>query len=280
MSLHTSPEPLRPGTVALVGAGPGDPDLLTRRAASRLAEADLVLYDALIDPAVLELAASARRVYVGKRAGRHAVSQEFINRLLIRAAKRGQRVVRLKGGDPFVFGRGGEEALALARAGVPFEIVPGISSAIAAAELAGIPVTHRSVSAGFVVVSGHAEEAYRPVLESLEPRSATVVVMMGLRRIETIAGLLIERGWKPRTPAAVLLGAATADSDVWTVTLGDLKSGVDLADVETAGTIVIGDVVSIRAALVPSYVASGFSRASASLTDATKEGPQVRSVGL
>ena len=266
MSLQTGTESLRPGTVALVGAGPGDPDLLTRRAATRLAEADLVLYDALIDPAVLDLAASARRVYVGKRAGRHAVSQEFINRLLIRAARRGQRVVRLKGGDPFVFGRGGEEALALARAGVPFEVVPGISSAIAAAELAGIPVTHRSVAAGFVVVSGHAEDAYRPLLESLEPHSATVVVMMGLRQIERIAALLIERGWKARTPAAVLLGAATPESDVWTVTLGDLKTGVDLAEIETAGTIVIGDVVSIRAALVSSYVASGVSRTSASST--------------
>jgi uroporphyrin-III C-methyltransferase len=266
MSLHTSTDRLRPGTVALVGAGPGDPDLLTRRAATRLAEADLVLYDALIDPAVLDFASSARRVYVGKRAGRHAVSQEFINRLLIRAARRGQRVVRLKGGDPFVFGRGGEDAVALARAGVPFEIVPGISSAIAAAELAGIPVTHRSVSTGFVVVSGHVEEAYRPVLESLEPHSATVVVMMGLRQIERIAALLIDHGWKGRTPAAVLLGAATPDSDVWTVTLGDLKSGLDFADVETAGTIVIGDVVSIRAALVPAYVAPSFSSASASST--------------
>lgn len=251
MSLHSSTDSLRPGTVALVGAGPGDPDLLTRRAAKRLAEADLVLYDALIDPAVLDLASSARRVYVGKRAGRHAVCQEFINRWLIRAAGRGQRVVRLKGGDPFVFGRGGEEALALARAGVPFEIVPGISSAIAAAELAGIPVTHRSVSTGFVVVSGHAEEAYRAVLESLEPHSATVVVMMGLRQIERIAALLIDRGWKGRTPAAVLLGAATPDSDVWTVTLGDLRSGLDLTEAETAGTIVVGDVVSVRAALVP-----------------------------
>lgn len=250
MSLHASDGPLRRGMVALVGAGPGDPELLTRRAASRLAEADLVLYDALIDPAVLDLAPSARRVYVGKRAGRHAVSQEFINRLMIRAARRGHRVVRLKGGDPFVFGRGGEEALALASAGVPFEVVPGISSAVAAAGLAGIPVTHRSMASGFVVVSGHSEEAYRPILQSLEPHTVTVVVMMGLGRIEAIASLLVGQGWNAMTPVAVLLGAATSESEVWTVTLADLQRGVGLEDVSAPGTVVIGDVVDIRRGLV------------------------------
>ena len=251
MSLHADGGPLRPGTVALVGAGPGDPELLTRRAARRLAEADLVLYDALIDPAVLDLARSARRVYVGKRAGRHAVSQDFINRLLVRAARRGQRVVRLKGGDPFVFGRGGEEALALAAAGVPFEIVPGISSAVAAAGLAGIPVTHRSVASGFLVVSGHAEEAYRPILESVEPGSVTVVVMMGLGRMSAIASLLIERGWSPLTAAAVVFGAGTRSSDVWTLTLADLQRGVEIENDTVPGTVVVGSVVGIRAALVP-----------------------------
>jgi uroporphyrin-III C-methyltransferase/precorrin-2 dehydrogenase/sirohydrochlorin ferrochelatase len=250
MSLCTSGASFQPGTVALVGGGPGDPDLLTRRAAQRLAEADLVLYDALIDPRVLDLAASARKVYVGKRAGRHAVSQEFINRLLVRAAKRGQRVVRLKGGDPFVFGRGGEEALALARAGVPFEVVPGVSSAVAAAGLAGIPVTHRSIAAGFLVVSGHAEEAYRPALGSVAPNSVTVVVMMGLGRIKEIASLLLARGWSVTTPAAVLLGAATAKSEVWTLTLADLQQGIDVEDETLPGTVVIGGVVGIRAALV------------------------------
>ncbi len=249
MSLRVSDGPLAPGTVALVGAGPGDPELLTRRAERRLAEADLVLYDALIDPAVLDLAPRARRVYVGKRAGRHSVSQEFINKLLVRAARRGQRVVRLKGGDPFVFGRGGEEALALASAGIPFEIVPGISSAVAAAELAGIPVTHRSMSAGFLVVSGHAEEGYRPVLQSIEPLSVTVVVMMGLGQIEAIASLLIARGWSAATPAAVLLGAATASSEVWAVTLADLQGGSKFEDETRPGTVVIGHVVGIRAAL-------------------------------
>ena len=128
----TPVDDFRPGSVALVGAGPGDPELLTRRAAARLAAADVVFYDALVDSDVLELAGKAQRIYVGKRAGRPAIRQTLINQLLVRAARRGQRVVRLKGGDPFVFGRGGEEALALVAAGIPFEIVPGISSALRA----------------------------------------------------------------------------------------------------------------------------------------------------
>jgi uroporphyrin-III C-methyltransferase / precorrin-2 dehydrogenase / sirohydrochlorin ferrochelatase len=260
MSLDISAGPLRPGMVSLVGAGPGDPELLTLRAAKRLEEADLVLYDALINPRILDLARAARRVYVGKRAGRHAVAQEFINRLLVRAAGRGQRVVRLKGGDPFVFGRGGEEALALASAGVPFEVVPGISSAIAAAGLSGIPVTHRSISAGFLVVSGHAEQSYGPILRSLEPGSVTVVIMMGIAQIAAIASLLVARGWSALTPAAVLIGAARDDAAVWTLTLADLQRGLDFGDVSAPGTVVIGNVVDIRKA-IESPVARGLTRA-------------------
>jgi siroheme synthase len=140
------------GRVSLVGAGPGDPGLLTRHAVARLRSAELVLYDALVDQRVLRYARRARRFYVGKRAGRHAMTQEAINALMIRAARRGRRVVRLKGGDPFVFGRGGEEALALQRAGVPYDVVPGVTSAIAAPASAGIPVTHRGLSTAFLVV--------------------------------------------------------------------------------------------------------------------------------
>ena len=134
------------GFVSLVGAGPGDPELLTLKAVRRLGEADLVLYDALVETATLSYAARAQRFFVGKRAGRPAIRQDAINRLMIREARRGRRIVRLKCGDPFVFGRGGEEALALAAAGIPCEIVPGISSAIAAPMLAGIPVTHRGLA--------------------------------------------------------------------------------------------------------------------------------------
>ncbi len=240
---------MKQGSVALVGAGPGDPDLLTRRAVRRLEEADVVFYDALVDLDALSLAPHARRVFVGKRAGRAAMGQETISRLLIRAARRGQKVVRLKGGDPFVFGRGGEEALALAAAGIPFEIVPGVSAAIAAAGLAHIPVTHRGLSCGFVVVSGHAEDAYRSILETLAPQSATVVVLMGLGHAAAIATLLIARGWNPLTPAAVLFGASTSRSDVWTSTLAELKQGLDASDHTDPGTIVIGEVVRLRAAL-------------------------------
>jgi uroporphyrin-III C-methyltransferase / precorrin-2 dehydrogenase / sirohydrochlorin ferrochelatase len=240
------------GFVSLVGAGPGDPDLLTRKAAQRLADADLVLYDALVDPKVLALAPNAQRVYVGKRAGRPQVRQEFINWLMVRAARSGKKVVRLKGGDPFVFGRGGEEGLALAAAGLAFEVVPGVSSAIAAAACAGIPVTHRGIATGFVVVSGHSEEAYRPVLESLAPQSATVVVMMGLHGIEHLADVLLTRGWQPLTPAAVVVGATTSDESVWTMTLRDLKHGLDLSREDhgqRAGTVIIGEVVRLRAVL-------------------------------
>jgi len=240
------------GLVSLVGAGPGDPDLLTRRAAQRLAEADLVLYDALVDPAVLELAGKAQRFYVGKRAGRHHVTQEQIHRILIRAAQRGQRVVRLKGGDPFVFGRGGEEALALAEAGIAFEIVPGISSSVAAPALAGIPVTHRGMSTGFLVVSGHADEAWQPALDSLAPGAVTVVVLMGLAHRGAIAARLLERGWSAQTPAAIVWAASRAEGSAWRGTLGELAAASPSTEsADSPGTIVVGAVVSLAEALAP-----------------------------
>ena len=147
------------GRVSLVGAGPGDPELWTVRALQRVEEADLVLYDALVDAEALRRLTDAQCFCVGKRAGRASVKQETINRLMIRAARQGKRVVRLKGGDPFVFGRGAEEALALAHAGISCEVVPGVTTAVAAPELAGIPVTHRGVASGFLVLAGHAGDA-------------------------------------------------------------------------------------------------------------------------
>ena len=240
------------GLVSLVGAGPGDPDLLTRRAAQRLAEADLVLYDALVDTAVLELAGKAQRFYVGKRAGRHHVTQDQIPRILIRAARRGQRVVRLKGGDPFVFGRGGEEALALAKAGIAFEVVPGISSSVAAPALAGIPVTHRGMSTGFVVVSGHAHEAWQPALDSLAPGAVTVVVLMGLAHRGAIAVRLLARGWNAQTPAAIVWAASRAEGSTWRGTLSDLAAAAPSTEsADSPGTIVVGAVVSLAEALAP-----------------------------
>jgi uroporphyrin-III C-methyltransferase/precorrin-2 dehydrogenase/sirohydrochlorin ferrochelatase len=237
------------GLVSLVGAGPGDPDLLTLKAARCLAEADLVLYDALVAPAMLDLAPRAQRFFVGKRARRKAMAQETIHWLMIRAARRGKRVVRLKCGDPFVFGRGGEEALALAKAGIPFEVVPGVSSAVAAPALAGIPVTHRGLASGFVVVSGHSESAYTPILAALAPNSLTVVVLMGLAHRATLAAFLVERGWNPATPAAVLLAASTEAAQTWTGTLADLSQAPATGDGDSPGTLVVGEVVSVAAEL-------------------------------
>jgi len=233
------------GRVSLVGAGPGDPGLLTRRAIARLRAADLVLYDALIDDRILRYARKAQRFFVGKRAGRHAMTQDAIHRLLIRGARRGKHVVRLKGGDPFVFGRGGEEALALQRAGIPYDVVPGISSAIAAPAAAGIPVTHRGVSAAFLVVSAHDEATFTAATLGIPPNRVTLVVLMGLGRSVAIACRLIDAGWSRRTPVAVITDATTAAQQVWRGTLDDLAEDRVVVDSRSAGTIVIGDVVSV-----------------------------------
>ena len=241
------PSALCPGAVALVGAGPGDPALLTRKAIACLRAADLVLYDALIDERILRYARHAQRFFVGKRAGRHALTQDRINALMIRAARRGRRVVRLKGGDPFVLGRGGEEALALGAAGVRCDVVPGITSAIAAPALAGIPVTHRGLASGFLVVSGHDEQTFAAAAGAIAPNSVTLVVLMGMARLAPLAGQLIARGWAAGTPAAVVVDASTPAQQAWRGTLGDMAAGqVTLAAGSgTAGTIVIGEVVSV-----------------------------------
>jgi uroporphyrin-III C-methyltransferase/precorrin-2 dehydrogenase/sirohydrochlorin ferrochelatase len=241
--------------VSLVGAGPGDPDLLTWRAIERLKAADVVFYDGLVPPALLRLAARAEHVTVARRAGAKTLTQEDVNRRLIDGARRGQRVVRLKSGDPFVFGRGGEEALALAAAGVPFEVVPGLSSAIAAPALAGIPVTHRGLSAALVVVSGHAAAAYAGLLTSIAPGSATIVVLMGLAERGGIRRCLAAAGWPSETPAAIVRHASRPDQHVWLGTLETLDDGHEPADAsgdEAPGVIVIGQVVSL--ATVPDVV--------------------------
>ena len=234
------------GLVSLVGAGPGDPELLTVRAVARLRAADLVLYDALVDRAALRYAPRARWAYVGKRAGRRSISQQTIERMMVRRALRGERVVRLKSGDPFVFGRGGEEALALAAAGVPCEVVPGVSAAVAAAALSGIPVTHRGLVSAFLVVSGHSETALAPVLGSLAPGVATIVVLMGIATRAATAALLISRGWDPRTPAAVLLSASTPRAQSWRGTLATLGA-CELPELypDFPGLLVIGATVAI-----------------------------------
>jgi uroporphyrin-III C-methyltransferase/precorrin-2 dehydrogenase/sirohydrochlorin ferrochelatase len=232
------------GFVSLVGAGPGDPDHLTQKAARRLREADVVLHDALVASEVRALARKALHINVGKRGGGEQTPQREIERLLIEAARQGLRVVRLKGGDPFVFGRGGEEALALRRAGVAFEVVPGVSSAISAPALAGIPVTHRGVSSGFVVINGADLETTDRVLASIVPGLLTVVMLMAIGRRAQIAQRLLDRGWNAATPAAVVIGAATPEMQTWRGTLAGLTTAA-LPESSAAGTIVIGDVAAL-----------------------------------
>src|SRR5262245_42936479 len=199
------------GRVSLVGAGPGDPELWTVRAMRRVQEADLVLYDALTDADALRELTRGQCFCVGKRAGRASVKQGTINRLLIRAARQGKQVVRLKGGDPFVFGRGGEEALALSLAGIPYEVVPGVTTAVAAPELAGIPVTHRGVSSGFLVIAGQTGDALEATIAAVLPHSITIVVMMGLAGRQEIAERLIAHEWSSETRAAIICGASTPE---------------------------------------------------------------------
>jgi uroporphyrin-III C-methyltransferase / precorrin-2 dehydrogenase / sirohydrochlorin ferrochelatase len=232
------------GRVSLVGAGPGDPELWTVRALRRVEEADLVLYDALVDVDALRRATKAQCFCVGKRARRDSVPQETIHKLMIRAAKRGKRVVRLKGGDPFVFGRGAEEALALVQAGISYEVVPGVTTAVAAAELAGIPVTHRGISSAFLVLAGHTSDAVNTTLSAVQPNSMSVVFMMGVGARADLAAALIAQGWKPATPAAIVCAASTADAWTWTGTLSDM--GAATPPPGLAGVLVIGDVVDVR----------------------------------
>ena len=254
------------GHVCLVGAGPGSADLITVRGARRLAEADLVLYDALASEDMRVYAPTARWFFVGKRACRQSIAQDVLNRLLIKYARRGLKVVRLKCGDPFVFGRGGEEALALARAGVPFEIVPGVSTAVAAPALAGIPVTHRGLASSFLVVTGHHEATYAPILDGLPPGSATLVVVMGLGLRARIAERLVARGWSAETPAAVVVGAATPQSWRWLGTLGALGAAeIPAASSGAPGMLVIGAVVGLAAELA-AELSSDFADANVDLT--------------
>ncbi|MEM7678604.1 MAG: uroporphyrinogen-III C-methyltransferase, partial [Myxococcota bacterium] len=214
------------------------------RAHDRLARADLVLYDALIDDSLLNIAANAQRFYVGKRAGRHSMSQQTIQNLLVRYAREGKRVVRLKAGDPFVLGRGGEEALALEAAGVPYEVVPGLSSAVAGPAFAGIPLTHRKLASNFVMLSGHAASGYEPILHALPPQSATLVILMGFGRRHAIIDTLLESGWARTTPAAIVAGAGTSSQSLW---FGDLD-GLYATSFDPEGapvTLVIGATVEL-----------------------------------
>jgi uroporphyrin-III C-methyltransferase/precorrin-2 dehydrogenase/sirohydrochlorin ferrochelatase len=233
------------GHVSLVGAGPGDPGLLTRRAVTCLRRADLVLYDALVDERVIRMARRAQRFFVGKRAGRHALSQHEIHALMIRAARRGRYVVRLKGGDPFVFGRGGEEAMALMEAGIPFDVVPGVTSVVAAPASVGIPVTHRELSAGFVAVSGHDVAAFAQTAGMIRPNGVTLVIMMGFGRRLELATALVNFGWAADTPAAIVDNGTAVDQQVWRGTLAELSAPALAFAPAGPALIVVGAVAAL-----------------------------------
>jgi uroporphyrin-III C-methyltransferase/precorrin-2 dehydrogenase/sirohydrochlorin ferrochelatase len=237
------------GTVYLVGAGPGDPELLTIKGRRLLGRADTVVYDALIDPRLLDLCPpSAARVYAGKRAGSHSRSQDEINALLIAEAKAGRTVVRLKGGDPFLFGRGGEEAEALAAAGIAFEVVPGVSAGIAAPAYAGIPLTHREVTAEVVFLTGHDSPASPSPSDwaRYAASPATLVVFMGLDNLPTIARLLLEHGRAARCPVAVIAHGTTDAQRTIVAPLAEIADRVAEAGIGAPALIVIGDVVGLR----------------------------------
>jgi uroporphyrin-III C-methyltransferase len=240
-------------TVYLVGAGPGDPDLLTVRAARLLAAADVVVHDALVDEAVLGLASRrARLIDVGKRPG-SGVAQDEINATLIAVGQRYPTVVRLKGGDPYVFGRGGEEAVSLAAAGIACEVVPGVSSAFAAPAAAGIPVTHRGIAPAVTVVTGHRVSGETVVdWATLGRAGSTLVVVMGMSERRSIAQGLIGGGLNPSTPVAIIEQATRAAQRVMRGCLRDLA---DLPG-EAPATIVIGAVAAIDAASYPSSLAA------------------------
>ena len=230
------------GHVSLVGAGPGDPELLTVRAARLLAESDVVVHDALVGDGVLALIpAGVERIDVGKRPGR-PIPQELISTLLVQLGRDGRRVVRLKGGDPFVFGRGGEEAAELRAAGVPFEVVPGITSAVAAPAAAGVPVTHRGVSAAFTVVTGH-RRAGEPDVDwrALASVGGTIVVLMGVAQRTTIAAELIAGGLDAATPVAAVHSATTGDQLSARCRLDALAT----TDVRSPAVLVIGAVAAM-----------------------------------
>lgn len=238
------------GKVFLIGAGPGDPGLITVKGLRCLQQADVVLYDRLVAPELLDEApASAELIDVGKEPTRHRRSQTEINQLLVEKAQAGHSVVRLKGGDPFVFGRGGEECEALAAAGIPFEVVPGVTSAIAVPAYAGIPVTHREYASSFTVITGHAAqnaagEGHLGIEWEALPRTGTLIFLMGVTHLEAIVQGLLTHGRAPETPAAVIYRGTTYQQVVVTAPLSDIAQ--QARHLPSPATIVIGEVVALR----------------------------------
>jgi uroporphyrin-III C-methyltransferase len=242
-----------PGWVWLVGAGPGDPGLLTLHAVNALRQADAIIYDALVDRRVLEHARPDAAVeYAGKRGGKPSPKQRDISLKLVSLARAGKRVCRLKGGDPFVFGRGGEEALALVEAGIPFRIVPGISAGIGGLAYAGIPVTHRDVNHVVTFLTGHDQSGLAPASvdwESVARGSPVIVMYMAMKHLPQIAASLIDAGRAASEPAAIVVSATTGAQQVLETTLGRAAADLQASGVEPPAIVVVGEVVRLRAAL-------------------------------
>jgi uroporphyrin-III C-methyltransferase/precorrin-2 dehydrogenase/sirohydrochlorin ferrochelatase len=243
-------EPGAAGAVTIVGTGPGDPELLTVRAAGLLRDADVVLYDNLVSPGVLALLpAGAERIYVGKRRNQHALGQDDINRRMVALARQGRRVLRLKGGDPFVFGRGGEELAHVAAEGVAVHVVPGITAATGVAACAGIPLTHRGVAQALIFVTGHLQDGSMDLDWPMLARpSQTVVVYMGLMGLPLLCERLIGHGRDPSTPAAIIQQGTTPTQRIVVGTLASLPEQVARAGLRAPTLIIIGEVVALRTA--------------------------------
>jgi uroporphyrinogen III methyltransferase/synthase len=236
------------GKVYLVGAGPGDPGLLTVRGLELLRKAQVIVYDQLVNPVLLDETTSpaVTRIFVGKQAGRHCIAQSEINQVLIRHAQIGYEVVRLKGGDPFVLGRGGEEAEALAAAGILFEIVPGVSSAVAVPAYAGIPLTHREYSSSFAVVTGHESRKLESSVQwdKLAAAVDTLVILMGLRNLQQITTELLGHGLAAGTSVAVISRGTTQEQETVTGTVSDIVDKA--AHLDSPAVIVVGRVVGLQ----------------------------------
>ena len=241
------------GKVYLVGAGPGDPGLITVKGLECLRRAEVIVYDRLVDETILcETGPKTEKIYVGKASSRHTLEQEAINRLLIEKAKEGKTVVRLKGGDPFVLGRGGEEAAALTEKGIPFEVVPGVSSAVAVPAYAGIPVTHRGVASSFTVVTGHkAFDQDEPAIawDKLAAAPGTLVILMGMKNLANVVNQLMKSHKPASTPVAVIADGTTARQRCVTGTLGDIVEKVRSENLKPPSVVVIGNVVRLRDSL-------------------------------
>ncbi len=241
---------MNPGKVYLVGAGPGDPGLLTLKGKEILSQADVVVYDALVHPKILEfIPKGARKIFRGSRGKSGAMKQAQINALLVRLASRGKKVVRLKGGDPFVFGRGAEEIMALADKKIPFEVVPGVTSSVAVPAYAGIPVTHRDLNSSFTVVTGHEDpsrENSQLDWTHLAQDRGTLIFLMGLHALPALCRRLIEEGKNPRTPAAVIQSGTTVRQKTLVGTLENLPELAKKADFQPPATVVVGEVVNLR----------------------------------